>query len=414
MKYSYILKNRIFKETMLYGLTNVLYSGLPFILLPFLIVVLEPEDFGLADLFRTISMILTPILGFSAVQSIGRLYFELDEGKFKVLVSSIQIFQLLMAVIALIVVVAMKSMFENTTFTLLVSSILYFFLNQFTESLLTIFRVKQKAKKYMVIRVTNIVLELGFLFMLYRFLGELDWTSRVYPSVIATAIMAIVSAVVFWRDGYRVCFSRKMLVTSLTYSAPLVIHMLSGYMLNVGDRFFIKYYLTVEDLGNYAAAYQVGMAVNFFFTSFNLAWTPAYFKWMKEKKYGEIKRIKKVVYGSLLFIGIVISLLWTFTEKYFLHHINYEISTEVVVVILLANILLSLYKFEANSLLYNKKTKKLSSITFISALVSVFLNIILIPKLGIQGAAYTTFLSILLMYVLIIHNNANEKNNIEF
>ena len=403
--------NQLLRDTLVYGLTNALYSGLPFLLLPFLVTVLEPEDYGMVDLFRSLSMVLVPILGLSAVQSIGRYYFDLDERQFKLFVSSIQIFQLGVAILATVLVLLLGRWIDDRYRLMILLCIAYFFFKQFVESLLIVFRVTEKAKNYMVIRLLNIVLELGILFVLYNSLKQIDWTFRVYPMVLSIAIVAFVCLVQFRKLGYKIQFSKDLLKTALLYSTPLILHMMSGYVLNIGDRFFIKYYLNAEALGNYAVAYQIGMAINFIYTSFNLAWVPTYFKWMKEHKFVAIYKVKKTVYIALTVLSIINIVLWLIIGPLIKEYTNYEISTHIVIVVLVGNVVLSFYKFESNYFLYNKKTKKLSSFTLFSAIVSVILNIILIPLYGTIGAAYASLFSFIVIYGMVTLNRRNDKNN---
>ncbi|MGG8497342.1 lipopolysaccharide biosynthesis protein [Tenacibaculum sp. TC6] len=412
---SKLLKNNLLKDTLVYGLTNAMYTGLPLILLPFLVVVLEPKDYGMVDLFRTISMFLVPFLGLSTVQSIGRFYFDLDEDTFKKFVSSIQVFQFFTALVATVIVLLIAPWLGHDYTILLLLSISYFLFNQFCESLLVIFRVKQKAKKYLVIRVSSIIIELLILFTLFKVLNKLDWTFRVYPTVMAALLIGICCCIMFWRMGYRLFFSKKLLLQALVYSSPLILHMVSGYILNIGDRFFIKYFLTEEDLGNYAVAYQIGMAVNFFYTSFNLAWAPTYFKWMKENKISEINKVRKLIYISLPVFGGLALIGWLIFSSTFIKNSQYTISNQIIIIVLIANVILSLYKFESNLFLYTKETKRLSLFTFISAVVSIVFNLILIPKIGIMGAAITTLISFITIYLLVLFNKKkNEKIHQKF
>ncbi len=404
-----LLSNKLVQDTLTYGLTNALYTGLPLLLLPFLVVVLDPEEYGLVDLFRSISMVLVPILGFSAVQSIGRFYFDLDQSNFKQLVSSIQLFQLGMAIIALMFVLLASSWLSETYLSLFLLSIANFLFGQFRESLLVVYRVTNKAKSYLVIRVFNILLELAILFVLYKSLTQLDWTFRIYPTVIACLVTALLVLYQFHKLGYTLSFSKSLLLKALAYSSPLILHMLSGYILNIGDRFLIKYFLDEKALGNYAVAYQIGMAVNFFYSSFNLAWTPTYFKWMKERKYIQVKKVKKVVYLALPGLGCITFGAWWLFSSFWLTDSSYLISTPIVIVVLVANLILSIYKFESNYFLFIKKTKQLSLFTFISAMASVGANILLIPIMGIFGAAIATLFSFIVILVLVIINKRNHE-----
>lgn len=409
IKLKHFFKNKLFQHTLIYGVTNALYSGLPLLLLPFLVVVLEPEEYGLVDLFRSISMVLVPILGFSAVQSIGRFYFDLEESVFKKFVSSIQLFQLGMTLLALVVVLLISPWLSTTYQTLFLLCIANFLLGQFRESLLVVYRVTNKPKSYLIVRVFNILLELAILFVLYKSLTQLDWTFRVYPTVIASLVTAVLVMYQYHKMGYQMHFSKSLLKKALVYSSPLILHMLSGYILNIGDRFFIKYFLDEKALGNYAVAYQIGMAINFFYTSFNLAWTPTYFKWMKEKNYTQIKKVKKMVYTALPILGALLLGLWWLFSTFWLTDSSYDISTSIVVVVLIANLILSMYKFESNYFLFTKKTKQLSWFTFISAIVSVAVNILLIPRIGIFGAAIATLISFIVILVLVLINKRKHE-----
>ncbi len=394
---------------MIYGITNALYSGIPLLILPFIITFLEPAEYGKIDLFRTISMVLTPVLGFSTVQSISYYYLELTKERFKTFVSSIQIFQLFTAIVAFILLTISSYWISKEYYFLLSLCVLFYLFNQFTEGILTIFRIENKPIKYMTIRISSILIELLLMFFLYKYFKSKDWTVRVYPIVSTSLLIALYSFYLFRKMGYNLNFSKALLSKALVYSTPLILHMLSGYALNIGDRFFIKFYLSDKELGEYAVAYQIGMSVNFFFTSFNLAWTPTYFKWMKEAQFEKINRVKKIVYYTIIGIAIGIILIWKIFESYIQNNTEYNISFLLILIILISNVFLSFYKFESNYFLFNKTTKKLSFITFTSALLSITCNLLLIPYFGILGAAYSTLTSFIFMFLVVKYNISNEK-----
>lgn len=404
-----ILQNSLVHSTMIYGVTNALYTGLPLFLLPFLVTILKPEDYGNVELFRTISMVLIPILGFSTVQSISRYFYDLASEDFKKFVSSIQIFQFITSLFGASLLLLFSSFLDPVLEKIIFLAICHFFFSQFNESLLVIFRVNNQPKKYLIFRIINIVIELGLLGFLFFTVTNINWETRTLPIVFSSIIVAFLSFFQFRSDGYKIQFSLKFLKIALIYSSPLILHMLSGYVLNIGDRFFIKYYLTDKELGNYAVAYQIGVAVNFFYTSFNLAWTPTYFSWMKNHRYSQIKKVRNMVYLAIPALGIVTLFLWFIFKSLLLKNSQFEISNILVIVILIANIILSLYKFESNFYLYNKETKKLSIYTFISAIIAIIFNIVLIPKIGIMGAGISTLISISIIFILLMWNKKTDN-----
>jgi len=254
----------------------------------------------------------------------------------------------------------------------------------------------------MTIRISSILIELLLMVVLYKYFKAKDWTVRVYPIVLTSLIIAIYSFYLFRKMGYNLNFSKALLSKALIYSTPLILHMLSGYVLNIGDRFFIKFYLSDKELGEYAVAYQIGMSVNFFFTSFNLAWTPTYFKWMRDKQIEKIKKVRNLIYISIIGLGIFIFGMWKFISPFVIQNTNYSISLQLVLIILVSNIIFSLYKYESNYFFYSKKTKILSYISFTSAVIATICNIILIKYIGILGAAYSTLISFIYLYFSVL------------
>lgn len=404
-----LFKSKLLGNTFVYGLTNALYTGLPLLLLPFLVSTLDPEDYGDVELFRSLTLVSIPLLGLSAVQAIGRFYYDLNDQQFRTFVSSIQIFQLFTTIAGIGIVFSFSFLLSQKDVTLLYLSCIYFLFNQLTESLLTIYRVKEMPFRYLYIRVGSVLLELFLMFLLYYTFSVHDWTLRVFPMVIGSVVVGVITFILFRVEKYRFVFSWSMLVQGLSYSTPLILHMLSGYLLNIGDRFLIKVFLTPEDLGNYAVAYQAGMAVNFFYTSFNLAWTPTFFKWMKEGRTLAIAKVRKIVYYSIVGLGLIVAILWYVVFPIIDVGDKYNVSSSVVLVVLISYMILSLYKFETNYFLYNKETKRLSVYTMVSAGVSLILNFILIPIIGIFGAAIATLVSFVCIYLLVLLNKKNDK-----
>lgn len=398
-----ILKNTLFKQTLVYGLTNALYSGLPLILMPFFVSVLDSADYGLIELFRNLTMIAIPLIGFSTVQGVTRFYYDFEKEDFNDFCSTISLFQITNGIIAICITFLLSQIFDYEYWNFILLAILFFIFNQLTELVLSIFRVTNKPKKYLFFKLMNIVVEL--VIMAYVFLNYKNnsWELKVIPQVSAMVIIGL--AALYWfyfKENNNLTFRVDFLKTALVFSTPLILHMMSGYMLNIGDRFFILHYLNKESLGSYSLAYQISLMIGFVYTSFNLAWVPTFYKFMEEKKYDKINKIKRIVYFFVITLGIGSYLLFYFLSKYIPNIEHYNIDKSLVLVLIMANVILCFYKFESNYFFYSKNTKAISMLSLVSALVAVILNLNLIPIYGIFGAAITTLISFGLMYVLIL------------
>lgn len=406
-----IIKTTIFKDSLIYGLTNSLYTGLPILLMPFLIAVLNPEDYGKIELFRSITMVLTPIVGLSTVQSITRYYYDLNEEDFKKFTSSIIILQLLNSFIALIIIYFLSFFLTREYFILAVLAIVFFVFNQITEALLSIYRVKRQSKNYFIIRMGIVALDLLLLTILYYTFTKYDWMYRVIPNVISTAVLGGICLILLWRKfDIKFQFDYQLLKVAVIFSAPLIIHMISGYILNIGDRFFITYYLGTAELGNYSVAYQIGLVVSFFFTSFNLAWTPTFFEWMKQGKYAAINKVKKIIFIIIPVIGFFTVIGWSILSKFIQNLSKYDVDLKLVVVITIAYVIFSYYRLNSLYYFYYKQTKTLAAITFGTGIICVVLYMILIPRMGVMGAAVATLITFIIMFISTYIFKPDESN----
>ncbi|MBE8722056.1 lipopolysaccharide biosynthesis protein [Sphingobacterium pedocola] len=409
-----ITKSSLFKDSIIYGFSNALYTGLPLLLMPFLVVILQPEDYGIVELFRSFSLMLIPVIGLSTLASVDRFYFDLDTKKFQNLIGTLIIFHFVMALSVIFLLSLMIDFLPEKYYVIILLAIIYCLFYQIIEIYLVVLRVKRQAINFLKVRIGTVVLELSLLTLFYFIFTHHDWTFRIYPIIIAAVVIGIGICVLIFRfRNIPFAVDRDVLKQAIIFSAPLIIHMVAGYILNLSNRFFILHYNGEKVLGSFSLAYQIGMSISFFYTSFNMAWTPTFYSWMDNKKKSSIKKVRVLVYTGLSLGALAILLGWIFISPYISQIKNYGISHETIALLLLAFVLLSLYKFEGNYFFYHKKTTKLSLFTLLSCLVALILNFLLIPKFAVLGAAYSTLFSYFFLFMCVIlfkQNNKEVKN----
>lgn len=404
-----LFKNSLFKETSIYGITNAIFTGLPLFLMPFLVSVLSPDDYGTLELFKSITLILTPSLGFSTIQSLSRYYYDLDKKPYEAFFSSVLLLNFINGVVLLVLLFVLSFFIGSDYYVIIYYAIIYFIFNQATESLLVYYRVLKKVKKYMRIRLSCILLDLGLLTIFYFTYKHYDWTYRVLPNILATFVIGLISVyTIYIKYRFKFTFKVSMVRESIKYSAPLILHMIAGYILNMGDRFFVLHYLGDKELGNYSVAYQIGMSISFFYTSFNLAWTPTFYEWMKAERYDAINKVKKIVFTAIPLIAFVIIAAWLIISPYIPNFAKYHVPIMLILIVLFSYIFLAFYKFNANYFFYSKNTKKLAVITVLTSVTSILLNFVFIPKWGLYGAALVTLITFSAMYILTLKAQNHE------
>ena len=172
----------------------------------------------------------------------------------------------------------------------------------------------------------------------------------------------------------------------LAFSIPLVPSGISVFLSLYIDRLMIKNYLGLEEVGIYGIACRISSIVGLVMAGIQSALTPLIYNHYKNADTPkQIADIFRIFILSALFIFMILSLfspeiirLMTTPEYY---------SADGIVMIMVPAVILSQMYIFAPGIDISKKTYLIFIINFTGALFNIILNFILIPSLGIKGAA---------------------------
>jgi O-antigen/teichoic acid export membrane protein len=406
---------KLFKNISFFTFFNVVNSAIPFLLLPILTTYLSPEDYGVIDIFLNISLIATPIIGLSVVQSISRYYFEdIDLPKFITTVFSLLLRTGFIIIVlgVLVVVIAEKLLTENgIPPILIIVALAYTLFSQVSEVLLILWRVSYKTVKFGVFRVAKTVLDLGLSILLIVSF-KMGWEGRIIPQLAVALFFAMSACIILFRSRFlqKPKIDKEYKKEILSFSLPLVFHTLGGNIIGFSDRFFILFMLGLGSVGVYSVGYQIGMVIALLQNSFNQAWVPFFFEKLKQNKKNEKRKIVKITYAYfalMLVLALVFYLLTPFIYDYFIGK-SFETGASVVVWVLLGYAFQGMYKMVVNYLFYLKKTKLIAYCTLFTVFMNIILNYILISINGIDGAAQATLISFVVLFIVVfIHSKKN-------
>lgn len=181
--------------------------------------------------------------------------------------------------------------------------------------------------------------------------------------------------------------------TIIFYTAPLFFVQIMSLVNNVSDKYILQYFVGVVEVGLYGKAYLVGSSLGLLLDSLMLLWTPFV-----------IKNKSKLIENfstKLLFFSIVVcvfSFLTLFIAYLcFLFKISFSfISNQLIVIsLIIIAAFISRIGYQTLTPLVNAydKTTWVAKISFISMLLGLILNFLLIPKIGGYGAAIATYIS---------------------
>ncbi len=186
--------------------------------------------------------------------------------------------------------------------------------------------------------------------------------------------------------------SIKVAKQSLLFGMPLVLHVLAGASLGQLDKLMIGNMLDATSLGLYAFLNSLASGVFFVFAVFNITYETRIYQ-SKDAVAAESMMSDMLKYSVgiamvlLAAVNIGLSPLLIFLDKaaYFDAH--------VLAILSVAYLVYPLYLQANVRFIHAKQTRWIPLMTGLAALVNVAANLILIPLMGIQGAAWSTLLS---------------------
>ncbi|RJQ64707.1 MAG: hypothetical protein C4517_01450 [Stygiobacter sp.] len=262
-------------------------------------------------------------------------------------------------------------------------------------------RLERKSKKFALIRLINIVVNL--LLNLFFFI-KLKWGME--SIFVANLIASLLNLVLLAPDILQnlvMKIDKEYLRKMFWFGVPYLPASLSATIVQVINRPMVEKLTDYETLGVFSASYKLGTLMMLVVMMFQFAWQPFFLTNAKEKNAKEI--FSKVLTLFLLFtslLWIVISLFIDDVMKMKLFGISiyqerYQDGLVIVPIILLGYLFNGIYYNFQAGIYIEEKTKYFPIVTGAGAIVNVVANLLLIPALGIVGAALATLASYIVM-----------------
>ncbi|MFK8055748.1 MAG: lipopolysaccharide biosynthesis protein [Saprospiraceae bacterium] len=404
---------KLASETAIYGLSSILGRGLYFMLTPLYTGFFSEDTAPLgvvAHIFSIVSVLLvlsTLRLDVAYFQQYGKQAHDKLFGSAFLTMAS---FGGLLGLGLLLGSGPLSTFFgyqEYRWLTALAGGILWF--DAMVELPLAKLRMERRPWRFAAVRMTSIGINLGLnLFWLYFLPQWADapaWMSTSFSGIgyiflanfISSAVVVLLISPELKGMSWRIDFGvlRKL----LKFSLPLVIVGFSYIINEMLDRQLLPllwsggsdegYALN----GIYAQNYKLAMLLALFTQAFRYGAEPFFFRESGSKDAPEnYARLAKYFLIAALLGCLVVSLYLPAFSQFFLQGTEYRTGSDVVPILLLANLCLGMYY---NFSVWYKVTDKTKFGAYISvggALITIVLLVLLIPEYGFYGCAWTTLI----------------------
>lgn len=357
-------------------------------------------------MFQVLIQFISPLAGLNHTAAISRQYFEQETIRIKNYFGNglyILIFTSLFTLLSILIfktpIAELTGMPPNWLWVV----VLFCFCQNLAQSLLVIWQVKFKAKKFGLFRIARTSLDVGLSILFILGLG-MSWQGRILGTVTAIVAFSILALLILWRKGWlSMKFNKAYIIDNLKFGAPLIPHTLGSVIIMFSDRLFITNMIGMEAQGLYSVGYNVAMIVYLFQNSFNQAWVPWFYGELKKDNPRQKVRIVKFTYLYFLLMIILVGFVSFFAPWFFDTFLNSDYSSAIRFVfwIALGFGFNGMYKMIVNYIFFLKKTYIISIVSIATASLNILLNYFFIKKFGPIGAAQASAISFFTQFLLI-------------
>jgi O-antigen/teichoic acid export membrane protein len=385
-----------------YLISNLATKGLSIISLPVMTRLLLPSDYGLLSVFNGYNLILISILTLNCYVALGRYYYE-GQNDFREFFGTSVIFVLSLLFISFISFIIFKNKISsllNLPTRLVVYLVPFAIFYVFSSWYEQIYVPKQKSKQ---IAIRNIISSYGGFALAVLLISLLD-KDKYMGQIYAMIIMGILFSFYYFyvlRPYIKFSFKLKALKYALSFSLPLIPYAICSAVLAQADRVLINKYCGPSDVGLFSMAYSIGALLTLVLTSLSLAWTPTYFKHMKDKNYVQLDN-DIILIMKILVVCAFILILFGKEIGMLLAKSNYHSGLFIVPVIVVGLIIYAYGTFYSWHIQYAKKNIYMTPIVVVAGAVSIILNVIFIPRHGYVAAPFVSCVSYLAMLLMAI------------
>lgn len=395
------------KDTAIYGVSTIVGRFLTFLLVPFYTNIFSPDDYGVvANLYIFIAILnIVYIFGMDAayLRFAANKTHSGEKDNFSTPYLAVMLVSFFLSLVIILVkgnIASLLQLPENYSYLLYYTSSILFI-----DALCVIpfikLRIERRAKKFAAFKIINILVNvfLNLLLVLhYKWGIEAVLISNIASSLL-TFLIFLPDIVKNLRPVINVSLLRRLIKFGLPYLPAGL-----GSMIIQGiDRPILTNLTDLHTVGIYNANYKLGIFMMLFVNMFQYAWQPFFLQQAEEK---DAKKVfSKVLTYFTVAAGIILVLVSLFIDD--IVKINffgitligsaYWSGLVIVPIILFGYLFYGSYVVFTAGIYIKEKSMYVPLITGIGALVNVTVNFLLIPPLGIIGAALATLASYIVM-----------------
>lgn len=383
-------------------LSPIILNGISFFTIPIFSRALGTYNYGIVSLYMSWVQIFTIIVGLQTSGTIASsmTYYEGDEiHKYRSSVLALSTVSFLVTFFLVLIFLKPISKFTNFEYILIILVLLQSFGAYCVNFSSICFTYEKEAFRNFLISVfitiTSTVLSL--VLILGVFPKEKNYLGRVIGLAIPYFLSGIILYFYFLFRG-KTTFNKEYWRFCLPLAIPLLFHGLSQIILAQTSKLALQKSFDESIVGIYALMVTVTNVLVIIYNALNNTWVPFFYEYLHNKDYQQLNyRTKNYL---ILFSSLTIGFMLVSPEVVYLFGgSEYMSGTKVLPLLAFSSFMTFLYSFPVNYQFFNRKTINIAIGTVMAAIFNIIFNVSLVPRFGIQGAAISTTISYVFLFI---------------
>jgi len=399
------------KSSLIYGLGNYGVKLVGFLLIPVYTRYLLPADYGVMAMVSAFGQALFIFLNLGQSTALFRFYYDDDsaEGRERVIAGSLWIALVISTPVALLMLalsgtIAGPLLGESAQAGLVAVGILTVACRQLLRLPFAVLRADERDTRYATWSIARtglsavlaIVLVVGF---------HMGVWGVLLSQLLAEAICCVILVPPIARS-LRAGWVGTEMREQLTFGLALVPGAMAAFTLDLSDRFFLRHYSDLEQVGLYSLGYRLGEIIFFVVAAVQLAWPQFVFANRKAPNAKELYSYATTYYlAGMLFLVLGLSALAPELVE-LMAAPQYRAAAPVVPWIALSGLCEGVRYVLTIGIMFQKRPIIRSMGMGGAGIVNIVLNMLLIPRYGMMGAAWATlggFVTLIAIELTVSH-----------
>jgi O-antigen/teichoic acid export membrane protein len=286
-------------------------------------------------------------------------------------------------------------LFDSPVYTTFVRlTFLWTFTNGLFSFFISYLRARARIQRLSVIQVLNGLSKMAIIVILAREHLGLEWIFTCM--ILADGLFSLVLFFIIVREEGFPAPGFSRIKEFLELSLPQIPGSVLLWVISASDRYFITHFLNLTNTGIYSSSRTLGSLISLFYAPIGFVLLPVVSKaWEKNRKQ-DVKEYFE--YSTRLFLTMAVPAaaglailsqpllkLLTTTE--------YLVGWELVLLVAVGSIFMGIYLLNSYIILLIKQTRWIPAMILVASAISIGINIVLIPRIGILGAAVSNIAS---------------------